>query len=127
MTKDIQQQVEQLTLYRDTKDSEGVNDSSELSSGSKKLKAYPGGLEEINGITTNQIFSPRDLLVGNFPITKNLNGEVLSPIVFLNMQKKQKSKEIFTLKALLDSEATATLINSKFVKGYKTHKYTPTS
>ena len=34
--EDIQQQVEQLKLYRDSKDSEEVDDSSESSSGSKE-------------------------------------------------------------------------------------------
>ena len=38
------------------------------------------------------------------------------------MHRKRKSKEIYTLKALLDSGATATLINSKFVKHLKRHK-----
>ena len=33
---DIQQQVEQLKLYRDNKDSEGSDDTSESSSGSKE-------------------------------------------------------------------------------------------
>ena len=52
---------------------------------------------------------------------------MLSPIVFLNMHKKRKSKDVFTLKALLDSGATSTLINSKFVKHLKRHKCKPTS
>ena len=46
----------------------------------------------------------------------------MSPIVFINMHKKRKSKDIFTLKALLDSGATATLVNSKFVKHLRRHK-----
>ena len=52
---------------------------------------------------------------------------MLIPIVFINMHQKHKSKEIYTLKALLDSGATATLINSKYVKKMKRHKCTPTS
>ena len=52
---------------------------------------------------------------------------MLSPIVFLNMHKKRKSKDVFTLKALLDSGATSTLINSKFVKHLKRRKCTTTS
>ena len=43
------------------------------------------------------------------------------------MHKKRKSKEIYTVKALLDSGATATLINSKFVKHLKRHTCKPTS
>ena len=43
------------------------------------------------------------------------------------MHKKRKSKEIFTLKAPLDSGATATLINSKYVRHLKRHKCTPTT
>ena len=42
------------------------------------------------------------------------------------MKKKRKSKEIFTLKALLDSGATGTIIKSKYVKHMKRHKCTPT-
>ena len=73
------------------------------------------------------MFFLRNLFVGSFPINQNAKGEVLSPIVFINMHKKRKSKEIFTLKALLDSGATATLINSNFVKHLKKHKCHPTS
>ena len=80
----------------------------------------PGEIEELNSLNKNsQIFSLRDLLAGNFPINNMATNDILSPIVFLNMHKKRKSKEIFTLKALLDSGATATLINSKFVKYLK--------
>ena len=43
------------------------------------------------------------------------------------MHKKRKSKDIYTVKALLDSGATATLINSKFVKHLKRQKCKPTS
>ena len=43
------------------------------------------------------------------------------------MHQKRKSKEIYTLKALLDSGVTATLINSKFVKYMQRHKRAPTS
>jgi len=43
------------------------------------------------------------------------------------MHKMCKSKEIYTLKTLLDSEATATLINSKYVKHLKRHKRAPIS
>ena len=50
----------------------------------------------------------------------------MSPIVFLTMKQKHKSKEVFTLKALLDSGATGTIIRSKFVKNKKRHKCAPT-
>ena len=38
------------------------------------------------------------------------------------MKKKRKSKEVFTLKALLDSGATGTIVKSKYVKHMKRHK-----
>ena len=42
------------------------------------------------------------------------------------MLKKRNSNEVFTLKALLDSGATSTLIHSKFVKHQKRVKCSPT-
>ena len=38
------------------------------------------------------------------------------------MKKKRKSKEVFTLKALLDSGTTGTIVKSKYVKYMKRHK-----
>ena len=118
-TDDIQQQVEELKLYREKNNSDEESSSSESSKDSDSWKECPEETEEINSLTNSQIFSLRDLLVGNFPINQQAKGEVLSPIVFIYMFQKRKPKDIFTLKALLDSGATATLINSKFVKKMK--------
>ena len=42
------------------------------------------------------------------------------------MAQKRKSKQTYTLKALLDSGATGTLVNSKFLTRHKRHKQKPT-
>ena len=81
-------------------------------------------LECFSNLEINENFTLRDLLVGSFPLKKP--RENLSSIVFINLAKKQKSKEGLTLKALLDTGATTTLVNSKFVKKHKRHKCKPT-
>ena len=42
------------------------------------------------------------------------------------MKQRRKSKEVFTLKCLLDTGATGTIIQSKYVKHLKRHKCAPT-
>ena len=42
------------------------------------------------------------------------------------MKQKRKSKDVYTLKALLDTGATGTIVSSKFCKHLKRHKCQPT-
>ena len=57
----------------------------------------------------------------NIP-NKAPTSDVLSAIVFITMKQKRKSKDVFTLKALLDTGATGTIVSSKFCKHLKRHK-----
>ena len=93
-THDIQQQVEELKLYRDKNNSDDESSSSESSKDSNSWKACPEGPEEINSLSNSQIFSLRDLLVGNFPINQDTNGEVLSPF-FLSICIKNVNLKSF--------------------------------
>ena len=65
-------------------------------------------------INKNQNYTLKNLLIGN-PLNKKpkLN---LSPIVFIRLKvKNRKQTKVHTLKALLDTGCTATLISDKFI------------
>lgn len=69
--KDIQQQVEQLKLYRDTKD-KGETNTSSSSFESDSWKECPEetlvDLYDLNNLEHS--YSLRDLLVGKYPVNK---------------------------------------------------------
>ena len=60
-----------------------------------------------------QNFTLKKLLVGNFLNPKNDSNS--SPIVFINLSTNDEHNDVITLKALLDTGATSSLIKSKFV------------
>ena len=65
--------------------------------------------------TSNDNFSLTKLLSGN-PLNKKQKLDV-SPIVFARIKvKNRKSTQVHTLKALLDTGCTSTLVNEKFAK-----------
>ena len=96
---DLQQQVDQLKLYRDKTNQENSDsDDSSSSSDSDPWKGCPEensnelfSLNKLNKLENS--FSLRDLLVGKF-LTKKTRTDVLSPIVFLTMKKKPNLKKI---------------------------------
>ena len=69
---------------------------------------------EVDNISYNN-FSLSKLLAGN-PMHKKQKLDI-SPIVFVRMKvKNRKQNQVHTLKALLDTGCTSTLVNEKFAK-----------
>ena len=80
---------------------------------------------EVNNKIDFENFTLKKLLVGNY--LKPKVGKNLSPIVFINLCVDSKKDQIITLKALLDTGATSTIIKSKFVTKLDKRQCEPTA
>ena len=96
---DLQEQVEKLHLYRETNTINLDADSASEASTGDWNGCPEDKQESFNNFKLNENFTLRDLLVGSLPTKKPRLS--LSSIVFLNLAKKQNSKESVILKGFV--------------------------